>query len=388
MRHPLWPDDGESLSSDGASTGQYLVVPSPADPRLVLPTRPTRAADQILLALRDQTSLGARAKTGALRLAARANVRTTTLPDPPLFGAVTSALGGERDDYAIGVQIGPPRANRKPVLAVCDRAGRLAAFAKCGVDELTDRLVQHEARALEQLSGLEATKVPSVISSGTVALHSADHSYADHSFVVQTPVPAGVRRPDDASVISAQVEVASWNTGDVDPDAGLERIYHGWEQRRSVLPAARPFADIASAWCEQMRDASVQWGAWHGDWRTTNMSVTDAGCSVWDWERYEQGVPVGYDALHLFLTTRLPAVHDITTLPDDLRDHSARLLRPFGIVNRRDVELVTTGYLLAIAGRYLDDGQEQSGARLGAVREWLLPHLVATSSATSGAADA
>jgi hypothetical protein len=65
------------------------------------------------------------------------------------------------------------------------------------------------------------------------------------------------------------------------------------------------------------------------------------------------------------------------------------LLRPFGIVDRRDVELVTTGYLLAIAGRYLDDGQEQSGARLGAVQEWLLPHLqAATSSATSGAADA
>jgi hypothetical protein len=84
---------------------------------------------------------------------------------------------------------------------------------------------------------------------------------------------------------------------------------------------------------------------------------------------------MGYDALHLFLTTRASAVHDLSTLPTDLRDNAVRLLRPFGATDRAEAELITTGYFLELAGRYLDDDQAHSGARLGAVAQWLLPHL-------------
>ena len=105
------------------------------------------------------------------------------------------------------------------------------------------------------------------------------------------------------------------------------------------------------------------------------MSSSPRGCSVWDWERFTRGVPLGYDALHLFLTTRQSSVRDLSSLPDDVRENAPRLLRPFGITRRDDSDLVTTGYLLELAGRYLDDDQEQAGARLGAVSEWLLPHV-------------
>ena len=65
---------------------------------------------------------------------------------------VAAELGRPLHELVVGVHLGPPRANRKPVLAVADRHGTLLAFAKCGVDPLTDRLVAHEAAALRHLA--------------------------------------------------------------------------------------------------------------------------------------------------------------------------------------------------------------------------------------------
>ena len=135
------------------------------------------------------------------------------------------------------------------------------------------------------------------------------------------------------------------------------------------------FAGLAQTWVEQAKTTPMTWGSWHGDWRRTNMAVGASGCSVWDWERFATGVPVGYDALHLFLMSRSSSVHDLTSLPADLFDNAERLLRPFGVSGRAESELTAAGYLLELAGRYLDDNQSRTGARLGSVGDWLLPFL-------------
>jgi hypothetical protein len=56
-------------------------------------------------------------------------------------------------------------------------------------------------------------------------------------------------------------------------------------------------------------------------------------------------------------------------------ENAPRLLRPFGVTARDDVELTVGAYLLELAGRYLDDDQAGAGARLGDVGDWLLPTL-------------
>ena len=105
------------------------------------------------------------------------------------------------------------------------------------------------------------------------------------------------------------------------------------------------------------------------------MAVSDTKCSVWDWERFAPGVPVGYDALHLFLMSHASVgSHDLTSLPVDLFDNAERTAPPLRRDGPRSGRAVTTaGYLLELAGRYLDDNQAEAGARLGAVGEWLLP---------------
>jgi hypothetical protein len=360
----LW----SSLSpSSDASMSRFLLLPGPEEPRLVLPSRPHRAAGVILRALRDRTSLTARLRTEALRVALASGARATPLPEPEILHHVVELLPA--GNYVFGVHLGPPRANRKPVIALATTDGLLTAFAKCGVDELSDRLVRCEIEALAALVGLRSIRVPRLIGSGV---------YSDHPYVVQAPVPTGGGgRLDVAAVVAAQVEVASVGRESVAVDEVLDGMANQWRGRTGATSsdARREFAVVAENWVQAARQTAVPWGSWHGDWRGTNMATHGGICSVWDWERFATGVPAGYDALHLFLTSQVPETQDLRSLARGLYGAAPRLLRPFGVEGGREVELVTTGYLLELAGRYLDDDQMAAGARLGAVGEWLLPTL-------------
>jgi hypothetical protein len=309
-----------------------------------------------------------------MSMAALLNARTHSLPDPALFEVVAKSLGGTPGDFSIGVHLGPPRANRKPVLAVTDRHGLLIAFAKYGVDALTDQLVSREAEALAEVGSLKkhgrlpSTQVPQLVASGV---------HAGHQYAVQTPVPTAPRTRDRGAIVTSQMEVARLAADALDGASAIATVRRRWMARTEVSddPIVTAFAQLTSQWCDEADDGALSWGSWHGDWRVTNMSVTPAGCSLWDWERFGEGVPMGYDALHLFLTSRQGSVSDLAALPHDVRENAARLLRPFAVTDRRAVDLTVTGYLLELAGRYLDDDQAGAGARLGAVGQWLFPHL-------------
>jgi hypothetical protein len=307
--------------------------------------------------------------TAVARAAITTGARGVSLLDPDLLGVVTGSLPD--DEYVYGVHLGPPRANRKPVLALATARGDLVAFVKYGVDELTDRLVLREANALTKLSALTSVQVPHVLGTG---------EHRGHPFVIVSPVSTTTRHADPRAVALAQVEVASVGRETIDVHLALDTTAQQWRKRAAECAEVSAdvtvaFNDLAQRWVRQMRETTLPWGSWHGDWRRTNMAVTADGCSVWDWERFATGVPAGYDALHLHLTSRAPAVRDLTSLPVDLYDNAARLLRPFGVQTQADVERVTAGYLLELAGRYIDDDQTHAGARLGSVSEWLLPHL-------------
>lgn len=365
----LWSVEELKGGLEAGPTRRFLILPSPDKPRLVLPTRPHRAAGAILKALRDKSSMGARGRSLAVRAALATNTGGTQLPDPGLVEVAKEHLPDR--DYAYGVHLGPPRANRKPVLALATPDGDLVAFVKLGVGSLTDRLVRAESVALGAVSHLETVHVPRLIAAG---------DYRSHPYVIQSPVPTDrPSRTNLAAVIAAQVEVASVGQSSINEEAAIAATVDQWRRRAHDAAAidrgVAAFAHLAERWAEQVRQMPVVWGSWHGDWRPTNMAVTASGCSVWDWERFATGVPVGYDALHLFLVSHASSCRNLTSLPADLFDNAQRLLRPFGVSTREVAEVTATGYLLELAGRYLDDDQAGSGARLGSVREWLLPYL-------------
>lgn len=375
--HPGLTDGLQPLWGPGQTgrTRAFLVIPSVDDPRLVVPTGRGRAAATVLHALRDGSTARARARSWAIRGAALLGARATALPDPALLAAVAGHLGfaGSPDDLVYGVHLGPRRANRKPVLAVAAPDGELLAIAKWGMNPLTDRLVAHEGEALQQLTSLPATsgvRIPSLIGSGALD---------GHPYVVQSPVPtSGAGRWSLERATAAQVAVAT-SGGHGDAQDYLDRFARAWRRRGAAAADDREpapsFAALARTWLDRVGQMALAHGRWHGDWRRTNMALTPAGCAVWDWERFDSGVPLGYDALHLYLTGRAGAVRDLDGLAAHLFEQAPRLLRPFGVDDRDGAELVTSGYLLELAGRYLDDRQSTAGAPLGDVGGWLLPHL-------------
>lgn len=363
----LWRSDPRT--DPATHTRRFRAFPSTEDPRLLIPTRPHRAAAAALEALRDRRSLKARAKTQLARAAIAVGHGNIELPDPEILEAVLRHL--PEANYTYGVHLGPPRANRKPVFALVTTSGLLAAFAKCGVDDLTNRLVRSESEALSHLAGLASVTVPRHLGAGEIG---------GHAYLVQSPVPtSGIGPADSPAVVAAQVEVAAIGneTAQLGVASALDSMNQRWQARAEKSTGSqvtRQFAALAAEWATDVAKADVPWGSWHGDWRTTNMAVNTTGpCSIWDWERFSTGVPAGYDALHLFLTSQVSS--DINVLPARLYAQAERLLRPFGVRTPQNAELVTTGYLLELAGRYLDDDQTRAGARLGSVGEWLLPHL-------------
>jgi hypothetical protein len=209
---------------------------------------------------------------------------------------------------------------------------------------------------------MSSVEAPRVVASGELD---------GHPYTVMTPVAHAGRRVADSNglLARAQVEVAKANggaagAGDINDYA--ERVVLAWKVRGEP--------DVAQRWA-LAAGPRLQAGAWHGDWRRTNMSIHDNRVSLWDWERFDTGVPLGYDALHLHLTEVARSVDDLTALPGKVHESAAALLQPFGHTSADDVDLVVFGYLLELASRYLDDDQLGAGARLGDVQRWLLPYV-------------
>ena len=350
-RDALWPSNSRSTTA-----AAMLLLPS-KQPRLVLPADRGRGAREVARALHDGSAATARMRRAAVQTAAWVGFRSQDLPSPPLFEAVLSHL--PPGDYVYGVHFGPPRANRKPVMAIANRDGEVVAFAKVGVDTLTDDLVSCEAAALGSLPAMSSVDAPRVVATGQLD---------GHPYSVMTPVAHSDRRVADAKglVARAQVEVATANAGTGGIKEYAERTVSAWQARGE--PAA------AQSWALAAVPRLPQ-GAWHGDWRRTNMSLHDNCVSLWDWERFDSGVPLGYDALHLHLTETARSVDDLSDLPRKVHESAAALLQPFGYTSADDVDLVVFGYLLELASRYLDDDQLGAGARLGDVQRWLLPYV-------------
>jgi hypothetical protein len=96
---------------------------------------------------------------------------------------------------------------------------------------------------------------------------------------------------------------------------------------------------------------------------------------VWDWERFAQGVPLGFDAVHYELQRRIQSTDDATGAVEATVRRADELLVPFDVPSAAR-ELTALLYLVDLATRYLTDRQAEAGARLGVLGTWLLPVLI------------
>ena len=340
----MWPAPASVLVEGPGAVGttgpgrrlEFLLVPSAANPRLVVPAGPPAASARVASSATAPGSVRAGARTAALALGLRSGAAARMLRDrlvvdlPEGAAALDAHLGDVVGrQVLVGFRVGPPRANRKPVLQLVTPHGELVGYAKLGVNALTDMLVAAESAALTRLghADLGEVRIPALLHSGT---------WQGHPLVVQSALPVrrgGRGRAAAERTTRAMISVAS--------AGGLSRRVVAelpWWQRTAEVVAALPDTDAGHRLAEVGRSLHayaehvvMTAGSWHGDWNPGNCAVLADEVLVWDWERFESGVPVGFDALHLSLHGAIGAGVDPLAAAGRLISDAPALLAPFEV---------------------------------------------------------
>jgi hypothetical protein len=374
----LYPAPCSTADRAGELIVEYLVVPDSRRPRLLVPSVSRRVAAAAVRRYSEPQSRAARFKrdavvaalrTGAAGMLLRDRIRITGPAEQSIDGYLRAALGRE---LAVSIHIGPARANRKPVLQLISPAGDTFGFGKIGSGPLTQRLVRAETNALTALSrsGLTKLAVPRVLHAG---------QWRGLQVLVQSALPVWLPRAPltPRRLANAMLDIA-----------GCCGYSHGtlvgsayWAELRGRLavlgdrPEGFALAAAAEALATHAGNTSLRYGAWHGDWAPWNMANLADALLVWDWERFAQHVPVGFDAVHHDLQRRVQSSGDATAAVEATVRRAGELLQPFAVLPEVR-ELTALLYLVDLAARYLTDRQAEAGARLGVLGTWLLPVLI------------
>jgi hypothetical protein len=374
--------NGQSLASNEANPAdRFVLVPGVGRPPLLVP-QANQAAATAVRHYNAQRSPAGRltAKLISFCLAnglGRAVPRGRVMVDvPPETDTIEGYLRAKLSrDVRLSMYLGPARANRKPVLFLLTPAGDPVAFAKIGVNRLTRELVRTEHSSLTRLGQLPLTQVtvPRVLH------HDQWHGL---EILLLSALPSAERRRSlsPAKLAAAMNEIARVCGLRREPLVGSEYLRRLRDRLAASDEGAERDALQRALGRVEARagDAVLNYGSWHGDWTPWNMASTDRGLLVWDWERFDHGVPIGFDALHYRLQVEAtPGRHnDPRVVAAKCPETAARLLAPFG-VSASEARLTATLYLTELATRYLADRQARAGAPLGAPGTWLIPAIAA-----------
>jgi hypothetical protein len=359
----------------GGQAESYLVLPSPDRPQLLVPI--TAAGGELVAERRSGGAAGRTVKrvlAGALRRG-----YAGYLPGPRLL--VRGDQLSRWADFAsagacrsAGFMWGPPRANRKPVLRLFDGDGSTWGYAKVGINDLTNELVDAEAVRLARVNALtwRTLRPPKVL---------LDDTLDGRRVLTTAPLAgAGAERQPAALPVAATRELSSQLPTS---EATLAEILVGPPAKN---PAAKDPASndrvgsLTQRAIDRWGDRILPVGASHGDWTPWNMAYStdiidgERVLDVWDWERFEDGRPLGFDIVH-FACSAIDAARSDAADPQSpairgLRDQFAACGLDASLVDP-----VLAAYLLLITQRYDADLVREPVPSLSRRRQWALDLL-------------
>lgn len=377
----LWPNadaaPARSRTADRAAVAEFAVVPNLRSARLLVPAHDAAAAARALwrfnAAASTRETLARTVASGAVRAGGVAafgeRIRLYGRFDGSLAEHLSGLLG---ESVVFSLGIGTARVNRKPVLQVFGDRGRSLGFAKLGNSPQARLDVDAEAGALGVLTGRawESLSTPRLLHHGT---------WSGMALLVMSALPTSPwQRSRDQWRLpgAAMAELANAFAEESRPLAEL-----AWFQRQRAVASGLGDARVAERLTEALDTvldlaAGRPWdvGAWHGDWTPWNMARRGRHVQLWDWERFERGVPRGLDAFHY-------CVNAVTRRDGTSPETIVAGLELAGAARRAHTRahLLAALYLLAAAGRYLpltgaEEGRHIQGraeATLDALRAWL-----------------
>jgi hypothetical protein len=384
----LWPAAEITRGhGSGRSGGQaFIVLPSARRPKLLAPLTPRRLAGEAVwrpsAADRPMKSAGRRivamaagSRVGPVLFRDRVTIHHRDPIDASIVGCLTEAVG---EPVTACISLGSMRANRKPVLQVHTAAGRLVGYAKVGISDLTAELVRAEADALGRLArqSFQEFSHPSPLWRGCwrgleVLLVSALPRHA-----------GGPSKPPTAAMreLASHAGTARLPLGE---SAWLRRLRSRCESVTDEVWHRR-LLRLHEALAARHGETTLTFGAWHGDWGPWNMSWLGGIPQVWDWERYQHGVPVGLDAVHYRAFPALLQVGHAGLATTALDGAAARAVGEVlgKSAGNREITAVIDSYLLEIATRFAADAGINHTEPTGVAASWYLD--VATGRLTSG----
>jgi len=270
---------------------------------------------------------------------------------------VAAAVG---QPVRLGVLLGPPRANIKPVLQAFGSDGQVIAFAKVALTSVTTPLLATEAAALRRLA---KKSVPGIVAPELLDLGT----WRTHPVLVQRALPSAQsgRQP---TVLPTDVLAALAASGDLRRTTLAGSAF--W--KRISQPGPHVWQGIDVSALGRLRDAldartECLFGAWHGDFGPWNASWGTDGLEVWDWERFDPDVPAGLDAAHW--RVQLDAMTDPArawhSMCGDVREVLAAM------EDGTHPGVVAACYLLEIWTRYRHDAADTATAALRSRVQWL-----------------
>jgi len=323
---------------------RFAVLPSRQDPRYLLPLGDSRTT---LEGFRVYTpyGLGARVRKGLLAQIVKTGwsgwaMHPLYVGEPLGLKALVTNVTGERNP-AFAMLLGTPGKYRKLTIQVMRASGETMGYIKLGLTKPASDRVRHEARVLEDLSGLRP-QVPCVLYAG---------EWQNSYMLFQAPLDgrpgppelsgmhvefleklASIRRVDKPGLQVVEEVGAHWNEV-------TWRCDWRWKQLgTATLSTAR----------RELEKIMVPCGLWHGDFAPWNTRVIDGRLSVFDWESCEDGVPLGWDTFHF-------SVQVSSLLKKSWRTKFDLTAAP----GARGLFLL---YLLASLGRSLDERAEENPA--------------------------
>ncbi len=359
----LWPDASEVVLSEVGDplplpvgdVEHYRAVPSLRSPRLVVPVERAAASNAMR---RFSSSVSAREVVERLgiativRFAGTGRFGSVVVVDPGagITAHLSDVLG---QDVVVSLGIGSERANRKPVLQVFGRSGRPIAHVKVGDTDVAAGHVRGEADALRSIAGhrWDRVRVPELVHHGTwrgmEILAMSSLSASPWQVGRRRRFPSGAMAEVAATAEEGAVELAAtpaWTRWSATAATLVDPMMS--ERLRAAMRAVE----------DRHGSAIVRCGAWHGDFAPWNMAWSDRRLSLWDWERYETGVPVGLDAVHYAVNVRIRAAGFVVpAVRSGLAD--AEGLLGAGA----PVAALCESYLVGIAARYLAAAEGAGG---------------------------
>ncbi len=283
-------------------THRFLVLPSPSEPRWLLPVGDARRMRQGFRIYTPYAPMARMLKNLAIGFIGAgwsgwqsSRVLVASKGPLPLEVLVTKITGERQPIFALS--LGTPGRLRKLTVQAMRPDGEILGYIKLPLTEAATERVRHEARVLEQLWGFPALRphLPKVLYAG---------EWENGYILFQSSGPFSPGEVKFGPAHERFLEIL-WSVKQVEKpgDALVEEIATSWRNATPRMDTQwRALGEEALQRARhELTGLTIPCGVMHGDFAPWNTRRENGHLFVYDWESTDWEAPIWWDVFHFHL---------------------------------------------------------------------------------------